>query len=429
VAIRPRVTTEAPPSPDRPEVLRFLAELSRLLSEHLSITDELSSVSGELSHRHSELELLYSISHRLSGQEDMRKAIRLILDQARGAVGAKCAFLSIPEKRILEAAVAGENGENGGVIPTNGSWERVARLAHERCRRSSRHSFSGSQWDLDSNDPLFTTPAQILSVSLHTNGDVRGVLGLVHFDPVMKPRPGDLKLLDSIAERISMAVASSDLYENLKDFLMATVKSLVSALEAKDSYTCGHSERVNLLSMLIGKTMGLADDDLEVLRWASILHDVGKIGMPESILKKPGRLTAEEFEIMKEHPDRGYKVLSPIRQLATASLAVRFHHEMIDGLGYPLGLRNGDIPIFSRVIAVADTYDALTSTRSYRPSRSADQAFSVIHSVRGSQLDAGVVDVLATLMPFIREHEVMLKVGIPDMADDLEEDEGEARAA
>ena len=189
-----------------------------------------------------------------------------------------------------------------------------------------------------------------------------GVLGFVHFDPVIKPRLSDLRLLETLSERIAMAIASSDLYENLKDFLMSTVKSLVSAIEAKDPYTSGHSERVNLLSMLLGKTMGLPPEDLEVLRWASILHDVGKIGMPESILNKPGRLTSEEYEIMKEHPDRGYKVLAPIHQLAAASLGVRCHHEMVDGQGYPLGLHGTEIPKTARIIAVADTYDALTST-------------------------------------------------------------------
>ena len=426
VAVRPKSAPGAS-HPDRPEALRFLTQLCTLLSDHLSITSELTSVSGELNHRCEELDLLYTISQRLTGQEDMCQAIRMILEQARGAIGAKGAFLGIPERRIFEAALISDNGTDRATIE---SLRKVTGILQTRYRQGCHRFFSGSHWDLDPDEPLFDQPAQILAVALQTQGEVRGVLGLLHFDPVMKPRLGDLKLLESLSERIAMAVASSDLYDNLKEFLMATVKSLVSALEAKDRYTCGHSERVNLLSMLIGKTMGLGDEDLEVLRWASILHDVGKIGMPESILNKPGRLTSEEYEIMKEHPDRGYKVLSPIRQLATASLAVRSHHEMVDGRGYPLGLHSDEIPLLARVIAVADTYDALTSTRSYRPRRSVDQAFAVIQSVRGTQLDSAVVDVLETLIPFIREHEVMLKIGELDLAiDDDEEAAGEARAA
>ena len=195
-------------------------------------------------------------------------------------------------------------------------------------------------------------------------------------------------------------LANSDLYENLKDFLMATVKSLVSAIDAKDPYTSGHSERVNILSMLLGKTMGLSKEELDILRWASILHDVGKIGMPEAILKKPGPLTPEEYEIVKEHPERGYRVISPIRQLGAASLGVRCHHERADGNGYPLGIRGTEIPLPARIIAVADTYDALTSTRPYRDPRNPDQAFSVITSVRGTQLDSSIVAILEELMPY-----------------------------
>jgi HD-GYP domain-containing protein (c-di-GMP phosphodiesterase class II) len=411
----------------RPESLRFISQLGRFLSDHLVMSKELSSISGELSHRCEELDLLYTISQRLSGQEDMRQALRTVLEQARGAVGASAAFLDIPELRIFETArVGGAAGKEA----RSSSLRHIAGILQARYRGGPNQFFSGTQWDLSPNEPVFERPAQIFAVPLLTKGELRGVVGLLHFDPVIKPRMGDLKLLQSLSERIALAVASNDLYDNLKDFLMATVKSLVSAIEAKDPYTCGHSERVNLLSLLIGKTMGLSSEDLEVLRWASILHDVGKIGMPESILNKPGRLTPEEFAVMKEHPDRGYKVLAPIRQLATAGLAVRSHHEMYDGRGYPLGLKGERIPLLSRIIAVADTYDALTSTRSYRPRRSPFRAFEVIESVRGTQLDPAAVDVLEKLMPFISEHEVMLRVGDLDIDQSSEDDaDQEARAA
>jgi HD-GYP domain-containing protein (c-di-GMP phosphodiesterase class II) len=160
----------------------------------------------------------------------------------------------------------------------------------------------------------------------------------------------------------------------------------------------------------------LSSEDFEVLKWASILHDIGKIGMPERILNKPGKLTPAEYEIMKEHPERGYKVLAPIHQLAAASLAVRSHHERLDGLGYPMGLHGDEIPWVARIISVADTYDALTSSRAYRPRRSPDLAFSVIAEVSGTQLDPAVVDAMEALLPFIREHEVMIQTGALEQA-------------
>jgi hypothetical protein len=408
----------------RPEMLRFLTEFAHLLTEHFTVRSELAAVSGELSSRHEELNLLYTVSSKVAGQEDARQAIRTVLEQARRAAGAEAAFVHIDNGRIDEVAV-GYIGQGEVSIPER-TWRALTQGLATHLTRGNRRFFSGSQWEIDPTRQIFDRPAQVVAVMLQNQQETLGVLGFVHFDPVIRPRLSDLRLLESLAERIAMAIASSDLYENLKDFLMSTVKSLVSAIEAKDSYTSGHSERVNLLSMLLGKTMELPADELEVLRWASILHDVGKIGMPESILKKPGRLTSEEYEIVKEHPDRGYKVLAPIRQLSAASLGVRCHHEMVDGRGYPLGLHGTEIPRVARIIAVADAYDALTSSRPYRMRRSPDQAWTVIQSVRGTQLDYEVVDVLETLMPFIREHEVML---ISGTYPDLEEEEVERKAA
>jgi HD-GYP domain-containing protein (c-di-GMP phosphodiesterase class II) len=236
-----------------------------------------------------------------------------------------------------------------------------------------------------------------------------GVLGLARLDPARAFQPPDALLLGSLAEQIRLAMNNAELFEDLRVFLMATVKSLVGAIEEKDPYTSGHSERVHLISMLIGRQLGLGAAEMETLRWASILHDVGKIGLPGAILQKPGRLTDEEFAVVREHPDRGYRLLRPIRQLAEAAVCIRAHHEQVDGSGYPRGLRGEAIPRLARIIAVADTFDALTSTRAYRTARTLDYSLEEIRRVRGTQLDTEAVDAFFRLESFLREHQVMIQ--------------------
>ncbi len=423
VAVRPSAHPLDPCG--KPTEIRFLAQLAELMADHLVVCRELGQVEQELASRRAELRLFYSVSGKITNGEDMREAIRLILEQARRAVGAAAAFVSIPTRRMFETAVGEEAGSHLGIRALHDLAVAVeAHLGDER-----RCVYAGSAGVLGISDAALGRSSQILAVSLGKDGRSVGVLGLLRLIPLAHPRVGDLHLLESLSERIVMATANSDMVDDFKEFLMATVRSLVSAIEAKDSYTSGHSARVNLLSMLIGKKLGLDGEDLEILRWASILHDVGKIGMPESILKKPGRLTPDEYEIMKTHPERGYQVLSPIRQLSAASQAVRAHHEWYDGNGYPMGLKGEEIPLRARIIAVADTYDALTSTRSYRTRRSPDAAFEVIREAKGTQLDPRVVEVLGDLIPFIREHEVMLRGGPVEPDQEVEDEATEAMEA
>ncbi|MCX7780900.1 MAG: HD domain-containing protein [Negativicutes bacterium] len=174
---------------------------------------------------------------------------------------------------------------------------------------------------------------------------------------------------------------------------MDTIKALSDAIEAKDCYTRGHSERVLRYSELIGTALGWDEAALATLRYAAILHDIGKIGVSQEILNKPGRLTAEEFELVKAHAETGYRILRSITHLSEVRRIVREHHERIDGSGYPRGLTGPEISPAAKVLAVADAFDAMTTERPYRPAMSTEEACAELRRYAGSQFDAEIVAV------------------------------------
>jgi putative nucleotidyltransferase with HDIG domain len=177
-----------------------------------------------------------------------------------------------------------------------------------------------------------------------------------------------------------------------------TLQSLALALEAKDRYTAGHSERVCRFAVLLARELGLPDDEVEVVRSAALLHDIGKIGMPEKVLRKEGGLTAAEFSQMQEHPATGAQILSPVRSFSRCLSGVRHHHERYDGLGYPDGLKGEEIPISARIILIADTFDSITSDRSYRKARTVEYAVRQLQGNAGSQFDPRCVEAFVRLL-------------------------------
>jgi HD-GYP domain-containing protein (c-di-GMP phosphodiesterase class II) len=175
---------------------------------------------------------------------------------------------------------------------------------------------------------------------------------------------------------------------------MGSIQMLAGAVDEKDPYTRGHSDRVTRYSLLLAHEMDLPTPFVEILQISAQLHDVGKIGIEDHILKKPGALTAEEFEVMKTHTTRGANLLRPVTQLAEMLPGIELHHESLDGRGYPYGLQGDQIPLLARVIAVADTFDALTTTRPYQNAHTPDQALQIIQNLAGKRLDPIVVAAL-----------------------------------
>ena len=191
--------------------------------------------------------------------------------------------------------------------------------------------------------------------------------------------------------------------ERLQTGYTDVIVALVAAVEAKDHYTRGHTQRVAELALRIGDDLRLSPDRLRMLGQAAMLHDIGKIGVPDSILNKPGKLTEEEFAIVKQHPSRAYEMVKGIRSLAPSLSGILYHHERLDGSGYPDGLTGDAISLDARIIAVADVFDALTSERSYRKGWSIERAILEIERDAGTKLDAPCVASLKRVLGNLHE--------------------------
>lgn len=195
------------------------------------------------------------------------------------------------------------------------------------------------------------------------------------------------------------------LYAALERGYLETIRALASAIDAKDPYTRGHSERVAKLAVEIGRELGLDAATLRVLEFGGILHDVGKIGVPEQVLGKPARLTPEEFALVRSHAAIGSEIVNGVEFLKSAEPAIRHHHERWDGAGYPDGLRGDSIPLIARIVNAADTWDACTSERPYHEAATHREGLKILAQSRGGQLDPDVHDALLRVLMRLGKHD------------------------
>ncbi len=221
-------------------------------------------------------------------------------------------------------------------------------------------------------------------------------------------------------------------YMDMREVYINTISSLTRALEAKDAYTYGHGDRVSFLAKKIGRKMNLSESDVEVLGYVGVLHDIGKIGVKDGILNKPGPFTGEEFREMKKHPEIGAEILKGVSFLGNGSKWVKYHHERLDGSGYPDGLIGDNIPLGARIIAVADAFDAIMSDRSYKKARGLDFAVRELEANVGTQFDGGVVAALKAVLEDpesakqVIERKVPIDSAVMAMAATVEKGEGDS---
>jgi HD-GYP domain-containing protein (c-di-GMP phosphodiesterase class II) len=236
--------------------------------------------------------------------------------------------------------------------------------------------------------PIRALAASTLAISrgeFHQRTPVQGAAEISELAETFNSMAGDI---EQFIEQLRQAADQNH------ELFLGSIRMLAAAIDEKDPYTRGHSGRVAKYSLIIAKYLGLQEAELDKIRISALLHDVGKIGVDDRVLKKPGALTAEEFELMKQHPSKGANIMRPVAQLKEMLPGIELHHECVDGKGYPHGLQGDEIPLMARIIAVADTLDAITTNRPYQSGMDLEFAMNRIRSLVDSRFDAAVVDAL-----------------------------------
>jgi hypothetical protein len=351
---------------------------------------ELDGMAQELSERYEELHLVYAIDKQVQQLDpgvDLFQ--RLLQSWAEHLDADVAAFVQPGENLCVHATNLSAPIHNLDLVLVEMRGD-LYRFTH-----SSRAPLVINDKDDPRRAYIFTDlPFKLLCCPVIQDRSVVAILVLANHQAKPDFSNSDRKLGELLANQLSGLSRMYSMLTETRKFNEQMANALIEAVEAKDPYTRGHSERVHYIAMQIGHAMNLGARESEDLFWGSLLHDVGKIGIPDAVLCKPGRLTQDEFTFIMVHPERSYEILRHIDRLKGAVPGARHHQEKFDGTGYPHGLKGADIPLNARIIAVADTYDSITSSRAYRAGRSHEVAMAEIARVAGSQLDPAIVRVL-----------------------------------
>lgn len=338
---------------------------------------------------------------RIGSTLDRNQILVMIIDGARQLLDAEVASLFLVDEGTGDIVLHTSSGRE---MPT-GSQIRVPAgkgiIGHvvqtgetvlvQDAQRDQRHYRGVDQQSGFITRSMLTVP---LSTHTITLGRIRGTNGesIIGGLQVLNKRTGtfddeDAKLLEILATQAATVFEIATLYADTNELFFDVIQAMAAAIDAKDPYTQGHSQRVSDFAVAIARELSLDTEFIHHVRIGGMLHDIGKIGVPDQILKKPGLLTDDEFTAIKEHPSIGKNIMGQIRMLSFELPALVEHHERLDGSGYPRGLRGDEISLMGRIIAVADSFDAMTSNRTYRPGMSAEEAFRRLEAIAGTQLD------------------------------------------
>ncbi len=365
--------------------------------------------------RTAELEALYDLGSRLRSAHTPDELYPLIVDHAVRLVRAEHGALALlaPDGETLEqvyatgAAAAGLSspGDPPPHLPVSGPAARVIKDGTPYVTDDAGEEIPQSQ-----RRPVPQASPPVGPLAVVALRDERQIIGTMTVgrargeqkEPFVE---AELRLLKAIAEMGGTAIHRSRLFRDLEESYIQMVLTLARAIDARDAYTGGHSERLAGMAEAAARLLGCREEEIQDIRWGALLHDIGKIAVPDAILRKPGKLTDEEWAVMRKHPETGAEILRPVERMHAVAKILRHHHERWDGTGYPDRLKEQTIPLGARIMAVVDAYSAITDERPYKPARTHDEAVAELRRSAGTQFDPRVVDAFCRALERAREKE------------------------
>lgn len=360
--------------------------LAAILGYHAELELERRELGAETLHKYKEIALLYSMAEHVPSCAETEEIIERLIESLHQVItfDTVTVLLFDRENEILKVSASDdENFPVGSKIMPTGIMETVW------------HSGKGELVNDLPQDPRFTelkTPAySLICTPLRSKETMTGLIR-ISSRQTLDYTAEDLKLLTTLSTQAAVQVENATLYRQLKDSFYTMVYTLAETIEMRDPYTGNHTKRVTEYSLAIGRVLKLSEYQLNRLELSAVLHDVGKIGVPDTVLLKQGPLDDDEFHQIKQHTRYGEEILHRIPQLYDIIPGVKSHHERFDGRGYPEGLQGDEIDIKARIIAVADTFDAMTTDRPYRRGFPFEEAYEELRKNAGTQFDPAIVD-------------------------------------
>ncbi len=346
---------------------------------------EIDALTASLAAKFEEISFIHQLGEQLTVEDDVDTVCRSLLESLTPCIEAKIAAI---ELLADELSADGQHASSKVFVVGDG----VSLIKHFQCSAPSTHPSGIRVNNFAVGDD--GTTARVVTVPIQRRGTTFGRMIAIRSSTAVEFGTMEADLMKSAAMMLVVHLVNQRQYQAMQQMFGSMIDSLVCALDAKDNYTCGHSGRVAELAVTIAAKLGFDSESQQRIRMAGKLHDIGKIGVADAVLRKPGRLSKDEFDQIKQHPVLGFEILRGIRAFRDILPSVRHHHESWDGGGYPDGLAGHTIPRDAQILAVADSFDAMTSDRPYRKGMPIEKVRRIFQDGRGKQWAADVVDAL-----------------------------------